>query len=102
MRAEIAIDASRAGVRAKTGTEWYSVEVISALIELEERPRLTLYHRDVPSGLPKGRDLRQRIVRMPRLWTHVGLSAAMAMDRPRALYVPSHVIPTYHPPASVV
>jgi glycosyltransferase involved in cell wall biosynthesis len=43
-----------------------------------------------------------RYGRAPRLWTHLGLSAAMLRDRPAALFVPAHVIPAMHPRVSVV
>lgn len=98
---ELAIDASRMSAAEKTGTEWYSLEIIQALAALRPRPRLTLYLR---SGQPPraGPGLRSRTVQPPRLWTHLGLSAAMARDRPNALFVPAHVIPLVHPRASVV
>jgi glycosyltransferase involved in cell wall biosynthesis len=98
----IAVDASRAGTEPRTGTEWYSFEVIRALINLHDRPPLTLYHRDDPDPELDGSKVHHVRVRQRRLWTHVGLSRAMRCDRPAALYVPSHVIPLAHPRASVV
>jgi glycosyltransferase involved in cell wall biosynthesis len=103
MRAtDIAIDASRADSRVRTGTEWYSYELLRALVDLPDRPPLTLYHREERSDWPHGSNVRHRIIRTPRLWTHAGLSRAMLRDRPSALFVPSHVIPIVHPRASVV
>src|SRR5690349_20617572 len=101
-RKSIAVDASRAANQPRTGTEWYSFEVIRALIGLPDRPPLTLYHRDDPDPQIDGGNVHH--VRLPqrRLWTHVGLSRAMRRDKPAALYVPSHVIPLGHPRASVV
>ena len=98
----LAIDASRVTVAAKTGTEWYSLELICALAALTERPELTLYLRDAQNAdvLPVG--VERRLVRAPRLWTHAGLSSAMLRDRPGALFVPAHVIPAWHPRVSVV
>jgi glycosyltransferase involved in cell wall biosynthesis len=98
----IAVDASRAGSAPRTGTEWYSFEVIRALISLPDRPPLTLYHRDDPDPQIDGPDVHHVRVQQRRLWTHLGLSRAMRRDRPIALYVPSHVIPLSHPRASVV
>jgi glycosyltransferase involved in cell wall biosynthesis len=102
-RAErLAVDASRATSAVKTGTEWYSLELIRALAALPERPELTLYLRDTAGAdaLPTG--VARRLVRAPRLWTHLGLSAAMLRDRPSALFVPAHVVPVWHPRVSIV
>jgi glycosyltransferase involved in cell wall biosynthesis len=98
----IAIDASRAATSSKTGTEWYSVEIIRALAAIEERPILTLYERPGTTFAVDQDGVRHRTVNIPRLWTHLGLSSAMIRDRPAALFVPSHVIPLAHPGASVV
>jgi glycosyltransferase involved in cell wall biosynthesis len=101
-RAVIAIDASRSSTDTKTGTEWYSAEVIRALAEIHDRPNLALYYHPRRRQPVDATNLSQRPVRMPRLWTHIGLSTAMLRDRPDALFVPSHVIPAYHPQVSVV
>jgi glycosyltransferase involved in cell wall biosynthesis len=100
-QADLAIDASRSDSAMLTGTEWYSREIIRALAAIEDRPSLTLYHRSKRATRLSAPRVRHRLVRMPRLWTQVGLSAAMLRDRPQALFVPSHVIPLVHP-ASVV
>lgn len=99
---ELAIDASRADAAVRTGTEWYAWEIIRAIAALADRPRLTLYHRSAYGDWLDAPAVRHRLVRPPRLWTHVGLSTAMLRDRPRALFVPSHVVPLAHPRASVV
>ncbi|HEX5165115.1 MAG TPA: glycosyltransferase family 1 protein [Thermomicrobiales bacterium] len=99
---EIAVDASRAGVAARTGTEWYSFELIRAMIAVEDRPPLRLYHRGAPPPELDGPAVSHQHIQQPRLWTHLGLSRAMRHDRPAALYVPSHVLPLVHPAVSVV
>ena len=93
----IAIDASRAGGVTRTGTEWYSFEIIRALIAIAERPELTLYHRSALPPELSGPRVHDRLVRRRRLWTHLGLSRAMLRDRPDGLFVPAHVIPLWHP-----
>jgi len=102
MLPEIAIDASRAAGPERTGTEWYSYELIKAMIELEDRPDLLLYHRESNLPFASAARVRHRVIRAPRLWTHLGLSSAILRDRPRSLFVPSHVIPIVHPRSSVV
>lgn len=101
MTSSLAIDASRMSASERTGTEWYSYEIVRALAALEDRPDFTLYTRpghEVPT-LPR---TTVKTLRPSRLWTHAGLSRAMLTERPPALFVPSHVIPLIHPPASVV
>lgn len=98
---ELAIDASRMIDGRRTGTEHYSVEIIRALSGIETRPALTLYSRDDP---PTSRVVGtlKRSFGPRRLWTHIGLSRAMYIDKPDALFVPSHVIPLIHPDPTVV
>jgi glycosyltransferase involved in cell wall biosynthesis len=98
----LAIDASRALVTPRTGTEWYSLEIVTALAALHTRPALRLYVRQGqdPALLPLGATVRP--ISMPRLWTHVGLSLATARERPEALFIPAHVVPAHHPRATVV
>ena len=98
----IAIDASRAFTSARTGTEWYSFELIRALIRLDRRPPLTLYHRATPGAALDGPDVHHAVINQRRLWTHLGLSRSMRRDKPPVLFVPSHVIPLVHPQATVV
>lgn len=97
----LAIDASRMTTDARTGTENYSVQIIGHLAELDNAPPITLYAREghLVDPVPN----TKLVTSGPgRLWTHVGLSRAMRRDRPDALFVPSHVIPAWHPPATVV
>ncbi|HUG17311.1 MAG TPA: glycosyltransferase family 1 protein [Thermomicrobiales bacterium] len=101
-RRRIAVDASRANASVKTGTEWHSHEVISAMARVEERSSLVLYDRAGSTFATLSQIDERRVIRLPRLWTHVGLSFAMLRDRPDALFVPSHVVPLVHPEASVV
>lgn len=102
MSRQIAVDASRASVEAITGTERYSREIIRAMIAISPRPALTLYHRTRWDIHLNGEGVTHRVISIPRLWTHAGLSAAIARQRPCALFVPSHVIPLIHPRATVV
>src|SRR5207244_1503474 len=43
-----------------------------------------------------------RVIRMPRLWTQVGLSREMLTNPPDVLFVPSHVLPLASPKRSAV
>lgn len=101
-RVELAVDASRSDSAVRTGTEWYSFELIRAMAAIDDRPAMTLYHRSFRPDWPSGERVQHELVRAPRLWTHLGLSARMLRDRPAALFVPAHVVPLIHPRVSVV
>lgn len=103
----IGIDASRAIAARPTGTEVYSQRLIQALLTIEkQRPssahhHFRLYFRDVPpaDAFPGA---EWRVLRFPRLWTHLRLSWEMARHPPDVLFVPAHVLPLIHPRASLV
>jgi glycosyltransferase involved in cell wall biosynthesis len=98
---KLAIDASRMVPSGRTGTENYSIEIVTALSQLPEAPEIVRYARrshatvDVPNTEIRATGPR-------RFWTHLGLSRSMLTDRPDALFIPSHVIPVVHPKATVV
>ena len=97
----LGIDASRSNVPEKTGTEWYSRNIISALADIDCRPELRLYYREnLETELPA--NAQSVWIERQRLWTHVGLSDELKRSPVDALFVPAHVIPRFHPPASVV
>jgi len=84
-----------------TGTEIYSRDLISALCRRAVDHQITLYCRD-PLPQTFAPTASRRVIGPRRLWTHLGLSLAMARDGPDALFVPAHVVPLIHPAAAVV
>jgi glycosyltransferase involved in cell wall biosynthesis len=106
----IGIDASRTTVAQRTGTEVYSLHVIRSLLQIGAGHQFRLYFNAPPTSGSIPRELaldadgqcEQRILSFPRLWTHVRLSAEMLFHPPNVLFVPSHVLPLYHPRRSVV
>jgi glycosyltransferase involved in cell wall biosynthesis len=100
----IGVDASRINRPLLTGTETYSLELLRALLLLDQSNAYRLYlARTLAAGtLPAGRPIETRLIRRNRLWTHVGLSAEMRRAPPELLFVPSHVIPLVHPSRTVV
>ncbi|HEU5423345.1 MAG TPA: glycosyltransferase family 1 protein, partial [Nitrolancea sp.] len=99
----VGIDASRATIAQKTGTERYSARILEAVLALGTRHRFRLYlnaRQPLPLALRAGD--RQRLIPFPRLWTHARLSAELAGHPPDALFVPAHVVPLVHPRASGV
>jgi glycosyltransferase involved in cell wall biosynthesis len=100
----IGVDASRVTRRQRTGTENYSLHVLRNLLEQDDVNHYRLYasqpiHADL---LPSTSRTSQRVIRLPRLWTQVGLSREMLSAPPDVLFVPSHVLPLICPARSVV
>lgn len=102
----IGIDASRANIKERSGTEGYSLEVITRLVRQHPEHRYLLYLKEPP--LPELARLGSstvafRILNWPprALWNLVRLSLALTRDRPDVLFVPAHTIPLLHPRLTV-
>ncbi len=99
----VGIDASRAVRLFRTGTEWYSVHLIAALLGRPAANRYRLYFDRAPGKLfSRESDAEQRIIPLQRGWTHLRLSAEVVTRPPDLLFVPSHVIPAICPVPAVV
>ena len=100
----IGVDASRALVAQRTGTEAYSLHLVRAMLSAGSPHRFRLYLNAAPPArlFPVGPHCDLRVMPFPRLWTHLALSAEMLRDPPDVLYIPSHVLPLIHPRCSVV
>lgn len=91
----IGIDASRATVAQRTGTEGYSLHIIRGLAAIGQEHRFRLFFRDEPPAdlVPPYGNVEQRVIQRPRLWTHSGLGPAVRREPLDVLFVPAHVIP---------
>ncbi|NDJ52359.1 MAG: glycosyltransferase family 4 protein [Chloroflexi bacterium] len=91
----IGIDASRATLQQRTGTEGYSLQVIREMIALDSPHRFRLYVRGTPpEGLfPDHPRVEICLVKRPRLWTHLALGPEVRQSDLDVLFVPAHVIP---------
>ena len=100
----IGVDASRVTRPRRTGTENYSVRVLHELLRQDDRNAYRLYlSQPLPPGLlPLGPRTSSRLIRLPRLWTQLGLSSEMLISPPDVLFVPSHVLPVVNARRSVV
>lgn len=100
----IGIDASRAGSKQKTGTEYYSYEIIKNLLEIDHENQYVLYAKsslnEVFPKLPKNATVK--VMKFPKLWSQIRLSFEMIQNPPDVLFVPAHTIPIYHPKNTVV
>ncbi len=108
MSLRIAIDASRATATQPTGTETYTLRLITALIQANQQQatpfRLRLHFREPPpvSLLPDSADVEQVVIGMPRLWTHLGLAASLVRKRCDVVFVPAHTLPLVFPGKAIV
>ncbi len=100
----IGIDASRAVIAQRTGTEVYSLHLIRHLLRIGDMHRFCLYFNTppLPGLIPPLPHSEWRVIPWPRLWTHIRLSAEMLRRPPDVLLVPSHVLPLVHPRRSIV
>jgi glycosyltransferase involved in cell wall biosynthesis len=103
-RVLIGVDASRITRPRRTGTENYSLHVLRHLLEADQENAYRLYLSAPlpPALLQIGARTSQKLIRLPRLWTQIGLSREMLADPPDVLFVPSHVLPLVSPRKSVV
>ncbi len=98
----IGIDASRADLSIRTGTENYSRQVIDHLLRLNSRHRITLYFNSSEPPREFADRAECRCMPSPRFWTHGRLSLEMLNNPPDLLFVPSHVLPLIHPQRTAV
>ena len=100
----VGVDASRVTRAQRTGTENYSLHVLRELLAHDQRNAYRLYlSQPLRDGLlPLGPRMTTKLIRLPRLWTQLGLSTEMVISPPDVLFVPSHVLPLVTPWRSVV
>jgi len=100
----VGVDASRITRPRRTGTENYSLQVLRELLQADTENAYRLYlSAPLPDGLlPRAPRATTKLIRLPRLWTQVGLSREMLTHPPDVLFVPSHVLPLVSPKRSVV
>ncbi len=101
---KIGIDASRAFVEERTGTEEYSYRLIKNLTILDTSShQIFLYVKnckEIKLKLPKNFLIKE--IKRNKLWTQFGLSKEMRKDQTDVLFVPAHCIPFVHPKNTVV
>lgn len=97
----IGIDASRSNVKQKTGTEYYSYEIIKGLAAISE-DTLRLYSKTPIEYLKPSKNIQFKEMHFPRLWSQFRLSLEIFQNAPDVLFEPSHTIPLYHGKKTVV
>lgn len=96
----IGIDASRANIPDKTGTELYAFSVIQELkSRIPSDVRVELYSKEPLRGelgqLPD--NWTSYVLRwpLPLLWTQARLALHILLRRPDVLYIPTHTLPLF-------
>jgi len=100
----IGIDASRVAKQFKTGTETYTIELISALSKIDRKNSYILYSpKPVREKLPDlGNNFNFKVLPFGRFWTQIRLTREMISHQPDVLFVPAHTLPLVFPQKSVV
>lgn len=101
---KIGIDTSRVTKERLTGTEYYSIELIKAISEIDSHDQFILYAQRDPGprlgSLPQ--NFTKKIMPFPKLWSQIRLSFEMIRKSPDVLFVPAHLVPIIHPKNTVV
>jgi len=101
----IGIDASRANKRERTGTEWYSYNLIKQLAKIDQKNTYILYTKEpLREDLRNlGKNFKNRVLHWPPkyLWNLFRLSIEMIFRPPDILFVPAHTIPLISPKKTV-
>lgn len=99
----IAIDASPAAKRPRTGTEFYTLHLVLSLAEVDKSNEYALLLNDeVPeefSALPP--NFESRRIPQRRFWAQTRLARELRRQRPDVFFTPANVIPFLHPPMCV-
>ncbi|MDH4358540.1 MAG: glycosyltransferase family 4 protein [Candidatus Berkelbacteria bacterium] len=91
----LGIDASRSNVAQRTGTEYYSYEIIKAIVENDDF-KYRLYSRTPIEYLKVTGNIQSKVMSFPRLWSQFRLSCEILRNPPDVLFIPAHTIPLYH------
>ncbi len=96
----IGIDASRTFGQQKTGTESYSYELITRIINLPESKQheWILYIRNNSPRLRNSSGVSYKEINLPNFWTQIGLAYRTWVDKLDVLWIPAHTLPILRKP----
>lgn len=97
----IGIDASRSNTTQKTGTEYYSYEIISRIVNYKDS-FFRLYSKEPLGYIKDSQNIESRVMPFPKLWSQIRLSFEIMQNPPSVLFVPAHTIPIFHGKKTVV
>ena len=94
----IGIDASRAVISHKTGTENYAFSLIKAIAKIDPHSEYRLYFNSKNEvGLVNQENFKEVPIYSPKLWTQYRLSKEMFLNKIDILFVPAHTLPVLRP-----
>ncbi len=100
----IGIDASRANLKYKTGTEWYAFNLIKNLADWDRTNTYWLYVNqpatpELTAAVRNNPNFSFKLLRWPfySFWTLGRLTLEMLWRRPDVLFVPAHTLPLFGP-----
>lgn len=104
----IGIDASRANLKHRTGTEWYSFYLIKNLAVIDKKNKYILYvnkepNLDLQKAVSENENFKFKLLKWPfrSFWTIGRLSLEMLFKKPDVLFVPAHALPFFAPKKNV-
>ncbi len=104
----IGIDASRANLLHKTGTEWYSFYLIKNLAEIDKVNTYWLYlnqpaQPELAAAVKNNPNFSFKLLKWPffSFWTLGRLTLEMLYRRPDVLFIPAHTLPLFGPRRTV-
>lgn len=93
----IGIDVSKATKKFKSGTEYYTQEIVQAILAASNGQDLFKLYTKSPLRHSLGvipRNAEEKIMSLPpRLWTQLRLSWEVTVRPPDVLFIPAHTIP---------
>ncbi len=104
----IGIDASRANLKRKTGTEWYSFYLIKNLAKIDLENKYILYlnspaSSELVKAVEHNPNFSFKLLNWPfaSFWTLGRLTLEMIVKRPDILFIPAHTMPLCYPRRTV-
>lgn len=97
----VGIDASRAFIDKRAGTENYSYQLIKSLVEFGCQFDFRLYIKPGMEMLGtkyQGSDIEYKAIERGRFWTQCGLAKETWLSPPDLLFIPAHVVPFFKNP----
>jgi len=100
----IGIDASRAFIKERTGTEEYSYQLIKhlAMMDLKNHQIFLYVRKNAIINVDLSDNFKLKFISPNKLWTQIGLASEMIKNKPAVLFIPAYAIPQIHPAKTIV